>query len=761
MLDVLKLDVSHPFSAALMPRAAVRPALRQGAALLVGFIGGWAVLYDALMPVGLGRTLGFAEDCFASCAAGAVLGILLHGFGALSLDSICLLCAVGAAVAARWLWPGKFRPAVLAGCGALALGAVCFAFGPTGGGVELLLTCGANALLAAAIGFALRRSPPEKPGVGTLLVCAAGAAAFGGITLGPVCLGVVGCAAIETALCCRGQEKAALSFCAVTGVSLCAADPALGPAAAGLSCASAAAALLAPGRRIEAFAAYAGGCVTGILCVQPPGNAFGLLFSAGAALLTAALLPKGWLAAVPVVEPAAPDQRTRFSAAATRLEAVAESLSSLAETVNDVYDALPHRCESFRWVIDNTHDTLCANCGRRENCWKQEYSATLDGMNALRPILEQNGHLEPSDLPVQLSRCIHPAALCATASKSFALYRSRKEARVHSEAMRTALTEQYSAVADALGVLSEQLGRPGTPEPYKSDRVTEFFAGLGAPPLECTVTLDDLGRTRAAVTLPRTRFSASELAALAQETGRICRRSFETPQVLSCKGMTTLLFCEKPALRAVFGVAASAARGSISGDAVQQFCSPAAAQMILCDGMGTGRPAAVDGNLAAELTARLLKAGFTAELAARLVNVALALKSDEESGATLDLISVDLYTGTARLFKAGAAPGFLVHGGRARPVGDASLPIGILGGVNGQSRVVHLSAGDYAVLVSDGLLVDGTGWVLKQLELSAASADPPEKLAQTLVETARARAEASGRPDDITAAVLRLESCGR
>ena len=80
-----------------------------------------------------------------------------------------------------------------------------------------------------------------------------------------------------------------------------------------------------------------------------------------------------------------------------------------------------------------------------------------------------------------------------------------------------------------------------------------------------------------------------------------------------------------------------------------RFCSPAAAQMILCDGMGTGRPAAVDGSLAAELTARLLKAGFTAELAARLVNVALALKSDEESGATLDLISVDLYTGTARI----------------------------------------------------------------------------------------------------------------
>ena len=89
-----------------------------------------------------------------------------------------------------------------------------------------------------------------------------------------------------------------------------------------------------------------------------------------------------------------------------------------------------------------------------------------------------------------------------------------------------------------------------------------------------------------------------------------------------------------------------------------------------------------------------------------------------------------------------------------------SLPVGILGGVNGQSRVVHLCAGDYAVLVSDGLLVDGTAWVAKQLELSAAASEAPAQVAKTLVETARARALRTGRPDDITAAVLRLENGG-
>lgn len=658
--SVLTVKARRSGAPALEARAVLRPAVRRLGAVALGFAGGWAVLYGALMPFGLGLVLGLAEDCFAPCAAGAALGMLLHGFGALSLRSVCLLCALGAAVAVRWVWPGRFLPAVLAGCGTLAAMGLCFALG-TGGGAELALFCTADALLAGLLGLALRRFPPEKPGFGTLLTGAAVAAALGNLPLERFFPGVAVCAAVELVLCSRGQPGAALACSGMLGAALCAADPALACGAAGLACGASAACILAPGRRVEAAAAYAGGCVTGVLCVQPPGQAFAVLFSAGAGILCVLALPKSWLAPV-----AAPADRSQ---------------------------------------------------------------------------------------PVERAR--YPAA-----ARSFALYRSRKESRLHAEAMRTVFTEQYSAVAEALAVLGEQLGRPGEPEPYRSDRVAAFFTSLGSPPLECAVTLDDLGRTHAAVTLPRTRFGPQELAALAREVGRICRRTLETPQVLSCKGMTTLLFSERPVLRAVFGMAGAAAQGEVSGDAVQQFCSPTAAQMILCDGMGTGRPAAVDGNLAAELTARLLKAGIPAELAARLVNVALALKSEEESGATLDLISVDLYTGTARLFKAGAAPGFLAHGGRARAVGDVSLPVGILGGVNGQSRVVHLCAGDYAVLVSDGLLVDGTAWVVKQLELSAAAGEAPAQVAKTLVETARVRALRTGRPDDITAAVLRLENGG-
>ena len=103
----------------LAARAMLRPAARRLAAVGIGFAGGWAVLYGALMPFGLGLTLGLAEDCFAPCAAGAALGLLLHGLGALSLRSLCQLCALGAAVAARrWAatWSAKFTATQAARC---------------------------------------------------------------------------------------------------------------------------------------------------------------------------------------------------------------------------------------------------------------------------------------------------------------------------------------------------------------------------------------------------------------------------------------------------------------------------------------------------------------------------------------------------------------------------------------------------------------------------------------------------------------------
>ena len=437
---------------------------------------------------------------------------------------------------------------------------------------------------------------------------------------------------------------------------------------------------------------------------------------------------------------------------------MADTLSDIADTVNAVCQRqLPPKGETFDFVVEQVARTTCQSCTRRSRCWVRGYATAMDGLYQLKPALESRGRVEVEDLPGQLSVCIHPGDLCTAANHGYRLWRSRRQTRARAATLRAALTEQYSALAGALAQLAGRLGQAGLPDPRREARVAQLFAGLGLEALECSVTSDLAGRLTVSVTIARTRFTGEEAAALREEVARICRRDLEGPEVTHCRTVTMLTFAEKPAFRAEFGAAGRAAKGqTVSGDALEQFCDTSGrAQMLLCDGMGTGRAAAVDGQMAARLTSQLLRAGFAAESAARLVNVALGLKNaEQESGATLDLLTVDLYTGRAGLFKAGAAPSFLVRGGVPHQLEGASLPMGVLDTVVGRSTTFGLDAGDWVVLVSDGTLADGSEWLMQQLQLCAKLDHTPEQAAKAITDAAVRRA--GDKQDDITVAVLKL-----
>ena len=511
-------------------------------------------------------------------------------------------------------------------------------------------------------------------------------------------------------------------------------------------------ACLCPGERWRCAGVFAVGCTVGALAAPVP-----LAVSAGVGMAAAMALPSGALRRV-FPPPAPPVQAQGLSGAARKLSGVADALSDIADTVNAVCQRqMPPKGECFDFVVEQVARTTCQSCTRRSRCWVRGYATAMDGLYHLKPVLESRGRVEVQDLPGQLSVCIHPADLCTAANHGYRLWRSRRQNRARAQMLRTALTEQYSALAGALAQLAGKLGQAGLPDPRRESRVAQLFAGLGLEALECSVTADLAGRLTASVTICRTHFTREEVAGLTEEMSRLCRRDMDLPEITHCRTVTMLTFGERPLFAAQFGAAAHAAAGqSVSGDALDQFCDTSGrAQMLLCDGMGTGRAAAVDGQMAAKLTAQLLRAGFAAESAARLVNVALGLKgAEQEAGATLDLLTVDLYTGRAGLFKAGAAPSFLVRGGVPRMLDGASLPMGVLDSLVGRSSTFALDAGDWVVLVSDGALADGSDWLMQQLQLCARLGHTPKQAAETVADAAARRA--GEKRDDITVAVLAL-----
>ncbi len=135
------------------------------------------------------------------------------------------------------------------------------------------------------------------------------------------------------------------------------------------------------------------------------------------------------------------------------------------------------------------------------------------------------------------------------------------------------------------------------------------------------------------------------------------------------------------------------------------------------------------------------------------MNSALAVKSGEESLATVDTARIDLYTGRMELYKAGAAPTVVVRDGRALEIDSSSLPAGILSGVSFQRSDVALGLGDMVLLLSDGATTQGSGWIARMAE-----EEQPKDLnefCKKIATTARLR-RSDGREDDITVLCCRL-----
>lgn len=164
--------------------------------------------------------------------------------------------------------------------------------------------------------------------------------------------------------------------------------------------------------------------------------------------------------------------------------------------------------------------------------------------------------------------------------------------------------------------------------------------------------------------------------------------------------------------------------------------------VLLCDGMGTGQEAAGEAQRTAAMIRSMLLAGMPPQYALGCINSQLALR--QLAGAvTVDLAEIRLDSGKAAVYKWGAAPSFLVHRGKYRQVGQASLPPGLSleSTQEGVSRF-SLSRGEWLIMVSDGVEFAGDALLGQDSEASA--------MAQRILEN---QPEGS---DDATAAVIRL-----
>lgn len=168
----------------------------------------------------------------------------------------------------------------------------------------------------------------------------------------------------------------------------------------------------------------------------------------------------------------------------------------------------------------------------------------------------------------------------------------------------------------------------------------------------------------------------------------------------------TFYYVEEARFHVLTGVASAVKETEkISGDNYAFFNTETGnLTVVLSDGMGSGDKACRDSTMVVELMQKFLEAGFQMEIAIQMINSALLTGEENANMSTLDLCSLDLYSGECRFVKVGSASSYIKRQHLVDRISSGNLPMGIFQKPDMEAVGRTLMDGDYIVMVSDGVL---------------------------------------------------------
>lgn len=320
---------------------------------------------------------------------------------------------------------------------------------------------------------------------------------------------------------------------------------------------------------------------------------------------------------------------------------------------------------------------------------------------------------------------------------------------------RRLLTDQFSSVGDFLSEFAAEITTGRIHDPSRSAALKSALREGGVDIDALRYFTDKNGAVTVEALLIDRPFDINWKKAQ-NIISLVTSRKFERPEVTVSEATTTLTFRQKLPYRLQIGYSQkSATDGAVCGDTVSIAArTDSKGFALISDGMGTGSRAAVDSRMTAAIMKKLICSGFSFDSALKIINSALIVRADEESVASIDGIEVNLFTGEACFYKAGATGSLVRKGNRIALLERASLPLGILRSISFSKSTFVAEAGDIILLFSDGVTQGNWEWI--QDELLSWSTSNMEDLSMHILKLTHLRQE-KATADDMTVVAIKIE----
>ena len=444
----------------------------------------------------------------------------------------------------------------------------------------------------------------------------------------------------------------------------------------------------------------------------------------------------------------------------SRVSAAADSFRILADTFLDISDKKEkNNDEQVTVMFDSLTDKVCRDCSAVSECWVNNFDQTVKSLYNTLETIEKTGELTDENInDFFMRKCRKKRSIIREMNRLYEIYKINCVWKSKLAENRALAGEQLGSVALILDTVVDELS-DNRVEGAVEEEIRIRISAKGITVTEVDAVSDAKGRYTVFIGVILKNDSDIEnvkrtaemaLHAILGErmiVSGILRRS-------RCEITMKLTQLEGYAIET--GIASCGADGDNGDNCVTRYLSDGKYAAVLSDGMGTGKRAARDSGATVRLLGDFLEAGFDKSIAVRLINSIMVMKSAEEAFATVDMCIIDLYSGKAEFVKNGAEPSYIKSGDSVETIRAASLPVGLVQGVETESFPYTLKDGDTVVMISDGVKTDGEhgDWMRKTVE-DAENKMPAQELADRIMETASALN--GGRTDDKTAIVLKVK----
>ena len=526
----------------------------------------------------------------------------------------------------------------------------------------------------------------------------------------------------------------------------------------------AAAGFAAGGARVYGKAAsIAAFSVVALLCAMYFDHALltpGALVSLTAACVAFFVLPRGFLLNI----------HTNFNPAiADHNEAVARLRQRAVERVCDFGEGYAklavifeermagRRVQKPEKAISEARAVVCEACPKCKECWGR---ADTEGyLQEMAEKVEKQGRLDFKDVPLAFSSvCIKLSYLLEVMTAQAERRHFNKDWEHRLAEARGLVAQQFSGLAHVMHEFAAELDIALDFRKDIENRIVSEFAKKGRVVENVSATENADGKIEVYIS-KKGRPDEKKWQEIATLLSEILGRKMELFEEKTMGRLCYLHFKEQQKFYIQSGVAkASKANAKESGDSfslvqLKDGCFVAA----LSDGMGSGSRAKEESEAAIELLEELMERGFQKDIALRLINSALLLKSNDEFFSTLDICFMDINSGRAEFIKIGAACSYILRRGEVETIGNWTLPVGILENIDIDVHETQLSHGDVIVMMTDGVTdsVKNQAGIWVEESLKKLPKKNPQELADHILDIARENYAGNVR-DDMTVMAVRI-----